>query len=161
MKKILFLVSVAALLVFSGCVSDTPQNSTGLATVPAQGSGTATAQASESISIPLDSLSGQAKWFEYDASGTTVRFFAIKLNDGSVKTAFDACDVCGYAKKGYRQEGSFMVCNNCGNRYPISGIGTENKTPGGCWPGYLPSKIVDGSVVIEKADLKDGVARFN
>ena len=38
-----------------------------------------------------------------------------------------------------------MVCNNCGNKYPIDGLGTENKNPGGCWPGYLPSTVSDGT----------------
>ena len=152
MKKLIAVIALLALLSFSGCISGPAQDSTGLAS--------AAGSSSDSVSIPVASLSEQAKWFEYDADGTTVSFFAVKTAEGDVKTAFDACDVCGYAKKGYRQEGNFMVCNNCGNRYPISGIGTQNKTPGGCWPGYIPSKIVGGNLIVEKSDLEAGVARF-
>jgi uncharacterized membrane protein len=152
MDKVILVIALLTLLSFSGCISGPPQESTGLAS--------ATASSNESVSIPLESLSEQAKWFEYDASVTTVGFFAVKTAEGDVKTAFDACDVCGYAKKGYRQEGTFMVCNNCGNRYPISGIGTQNKTPGGCWPGYIPSKIVGKNLIVEKSDLEAGAVRF-
>ena len=46
-----------------------------------------------------------------------------------------------------------MVCNNCGNYYPISGLGTANLAGGGCWPGYLPSKVEGDYIVIQKSDL--------
>ena len=89
-----------------------------------------------------------------------IQFFAVKASDGSIKTAFDACDVCYGSKKGYRQEGNQMVCNNCGNKYPIDGIGTKNKAGGGCWPGYLPNEIQGNSLVIKNSDLKAGKYRF-
>ena len=89
----------------------------------------------EGIQIPLSEITENAKWYEYDSNGLTIRFFAVKASDGSIKTGFDACDVCYSSKKGYSQDGDYMVCNNCGNRYPIDGLGTENKRPGGCWGG--------------------------
>jgi len=107
------------------------------------------------IQIPLLEVTNQARWYEYDLAGEKIKFFAVKANDESIKTAFDACDVCYYSGKGYRQEGDYMVCNNCGNRYPIDGLGTENKTPGGCWPGYLPSIIEGDYFLIKEGDLKD------
>ncbi|NIO45004.1 MAG: DUF2318 domain-containing protein [Candidatus Aenigmarchaeota archaeon] len=112
------------------------------------------------IEIPLSELSENAKWYEYDSDGTAVKFFAVKAKDGSVKTGFDACDVCYNRKKGYSQNGDFMICNNCGNRYPISGLGTENKNPGGCWPGYLENNINGKNVVIKEADLEKGRLMF-
>ncbi len=111
------------------------------------------------MKIPLSEVSSNAKWYEYDANGAAIRFFAVKASDGSVKTAFDACDVCYKNKKGYRQEGNEMVCNNCGRRFPINSLGTEN-TGSGCWPGYLPNTVRDGSVVIRKSDLEAGKWRF-
>ncbi len=112
------------------------------------------------IEIPLSELSGTAKFYEYESNGKTIRFFAVRASDGSIKTGFDECDVCYRSKKGYRQEGEYMVCNNCGNRYPIVGLGTENKNPGGCWPGYLPSFIEGDSVVIKNSDLDTGLWRY-
>ncbi|MBN1385478.1 DUF2318 domain-containing protein [Candidatus Woesearchaeota archaeon] len=112
------------------------------------------------MSIPTSQISSTAQFYEYAVNGVAVRFFAVKDSDGSIKTAFDACDVCGAQKKGYRQEGDQMVCNNCGNKYPLSGLGTENTMGGGCWPGFLPSKVQGDSLVINKADLAAGKRRF-
>ncbi len=114
----------------------------------------------EEVKELLSEISEQARWYEYEIGGTKIRFFAVKAADGSIKTGFDACDVCYKAKKGYRQDGGIVVCNNCGKRYPISSIGTENKNPGGCWPGYLPSSIEGEYVVIKKSDLESGKWRF-
>ncbi|MBU2497165.1 MAG: DUF2318 domain-containing protein [Nanoarchaeota archaeon] len=108
----------------------------------------------ERLTIPLSEITGQAKFYDYKIDGTTISFFAVKASDGSIKTGFDACDVCYSSKKGYRQEGNYMVCNNCGNKYPINGIGTENKNPGGCWPGYLPSKSDGENLLIKKSDIE-------
>lgn len=112
------------------------------------------------IQISLSDISQNAKWYEYDSNGVTIRFFAVKASDGSIKTGFDACDVCYGSKKGYSQDGSYMVCNNCGNRYPISGLGTENKRPRGCWPGYLQSTVNGETLVIKGADLENGRLMF-
>lgn len=107
----------------------------------------------ENVKIAANEISKNANWYEYQG----VKFFAVK-SGSDIKTAFDACDICG-GSKGYRQEGNDMVCNNCGNHYPISGIGTAN-LKGGCWPGYLPREVKDGYVVIKKSDLESGTYRF-
>jgi uncharacterized membrane protein len=109
----------------------------------------------DAIKIPLSSISKKAVWHDY--GGT--RFFVVESKEGDIKTAFDACDVCYKSRKGYSQKGDDMVCNNCGNYYPISGIGTANLR-GGCWPGYLPHKVEGDYVVISKTDLEAGAYRF-
>ena len=101
------------------------------------------------ITIPVSEVSESAKWHEYNGRN----FFTVKANDGTIKTAFDACDVCYRQRKGYRQEGDYMICNNCGNRYPVSGLGTENKITGGCWPSYLSNTIKGDNLVIRVSDL--------
>ena len=132
------------------------------------GKGTTTGNATQTVNlaaegstdIPLSEITEEAKWYEYDANRKKIKFFAVKASDGSIKTAFDACDVCYGSKKGYRQEGNQMVCNNCGNKYPIDGLGTENKAGGGCWPGYLPNEIQGESLVIKHSDIEAGKYRF-
>ncbi|MBU7015855.1 MAG: DUF2318 domain-containing protein [Theionarchaea archaeon] len=109
----------------------------------------------ESVRIPLSEVSEIAQWYEYNAGGVLVKYFAVRANDGSIRTGLDACDVCYRSSKGYSQTGSFMICNNCGNRYEISGLGTKNVNPGGCWPGYLPSYVEDGYLVIRTRDLEE------
>lgn len=110
--------------------------------------------------IPLSEISEKAEWFEYSYNGKDLVFFVVKSEDGTIKTAFDACDVCYGSKKGYRQEGNYMVCNNCGNKYLISELGTKNKIGGGCWPGYLPNEIKGENIVIKKSDIQSGAYRF-
>ena len=112
------------------------------------------------ITISVSEITEEAKWYEYDFNGKKISFFAVRASDGSIRTAFDACDVCYGSKKGYSQQGNQMVCNNCGNRYPIDGLGTENLRGGGCWPGYLPSRIEGDSLIILKEDLEAGGYRF-
>ena len=126
----------------------------GFGLVGSSPTGPATTNTDSVVSIPLSDVTSSAKWYEYGSGSSKIRFFAVKASDGTIKTAFDACDVCYTAKKGYRQEGDFMICNNCGNRYPISGLGTENKIPGGCWPGYLSNVIKGDNIVIKKSDLE-------
>jgi hypothetical protein len=106
--------------------------------------------------IPMSEIGNEAKYYEVDG----IEFFVVRDSSGEIKTAFNACDVCFGAKKGYSQDGDFMVCNNCGNRYPIAGLGVENDFDGGCWPGYLPNKIKGEGLIIKKSDIEQGRYRF-
>ena len=112
------------------------------------------------IRIPVQELSGTANFYEEEINGVNVKFFAIKDTNGEIKTAFDACDVCYNSKKGYTQDGEYMVCNNCGNRYHVSGLGTENKRGGGCWPSYLESEVKDDYLEIKTSNLEKGRYKF-
>jgi uncharacterized membrane protein len=115
----------------------------------------------ETIRIPIQELSTTAQFFEEEIDNVKIKYFAVKDDDGDVKTAFDACDVCYNSKKGYTQDGEYMICNNCGNKYHVSGLGTENKRGGGCWPSYLESNIENGELVIKKTSLEEGAYKFN
>jgi uncharacterized membrane protein len=106
------------------------------------------------VSIPLSEIGSNAKFYSYGSNGVEIRYFAVEGSDGNAHVAFDACDVCYDAKKGYRQNGDVMQCINCGNEYPIKSLGTEN-TAGGCWPSYLPIKIDGDDVIINISDLDD------
>jgi uncharacterized membrane protein len=105
------------------------------------------------VGIPMSDIGDNAKFYSYDANGVEIKYFAARGSDGDIHVAFDACDVCYQAKKGYRQSGEVMQCINCGKQYPINSCGSEN-TAGGCWPSYLPMKIKGENVIIEKSDLE-------
>jgi uncharacterized membrane protein len=111
------------------------------------------------IRIPLSDVSdGSAHFFTYRSSaGNPVRFFVLRSSDGVIRAAFDTCDVCYPAKKGYRQEGDQMVCNNCGLKFPSTGI---NEVKGGCNPMPL-NRVDDGQdVVIEASEVEAGRMYF-
>ncbi len=110
---------------------------------------------SNDIIIPIAELSTTAKFFTYEWHDTVISYFAVLDEDGGVHFAFDACDVCYGAKMGYSQEGNLMVCNNCGNKFAITGIGTTNRG-GGCWPGYLEVTLTETEVIIDPAVLEAG-----
>ena len=110
---------------------------------------------STDIVIPMAVLSTTAKFFTHQWHNVTIKYFGVLDADGGVHMAFDACDVCYGAKKGYSQQGDLMVCNNCGNKFAITGIGTENKG-GGCWPGFLEVTLTETDEIIDPAVLEAG-----
>lgn len=100
---------------------------------------------------------GKAHYFSVKIDGKIIKFFLLMDNAGIIRAAFDACDVCYPAKKGYRQEGDFMVCNNCGQKFHESRI---NEVRGGCNPSPLDRKVEGGTVIINVSDLKKGSLYF-
>ncbi len=108
----------------------------------------------DAVTIPLAEVSdGKAHFYTVSAGGKEIRFFAVKSPDGKVRTAFDACDVCFPEKKGYRQEGEFMVCVNCGRRFHASKIGEIH---GGCNPAPLAAETTGESLRVAVAALAAG-----
>jgi len=109
--------------------------------------------------IPVSKINdGKAHFYKYSSlTGKTIRFFVLKSKDGIFRAAFDACDVCFEAKKGYRQEGDYMVCNNCGMKFSSTRI---NEEKGGCNPAPLERHIEDGYLVIKNSDIEKGARYF-
>ncbi len=101
---------------------------------------------------------GKARHFEHVSGNFTVKYFILKSSDGIIRAAFDACDVCWPAGKGYYQEGDYMVCRNCGRRFASVRV---NEVKGGCNPAPLNRKVENGKVVIEVKDILDGFQYFN
>ena len=101
---------------------------------------------------------GDAHYFTHASDGTAVDFFVVKSVDGVMRSAFDACDVCYHEKKGYRQEGNFMVCNNCGMQFRTDLV---NEVKGGCNPAPLNRRIDGDQIVITTADIAEGRHYFN
>ena len=109
------------------------------------------------IQIPLTKINdGKAHYFKYEHGGGSVRFFVVKSKDGIIRAAFDACDVCFPAQKGYSQDGDYMICNNCGRRFHSSRI---NVVKGGCNPAPLARRVVGENLVIKVEDVIPG-SRF-
>jgi uncharacterized membrane protein len=110
------------------------------------------------VSIPVSTFGDyRAKYYEYKFPEKTVSFFILKSSDGVIRAAFDACDVCFREKKGYRQEGDLMVCNNCGQLFPSERINIEK---GGCNPAPLERSTVGQNVVLKVSDIYLGVRYF-
>ena len=110
------------------------------------------------VRLPVSTLDdGRAHQYTYRADGADIQFFVLKSSDGIIRAAFNACDVCFLEKKGYRQEGDEMICNNCGQRFPSVLI---NEVRGGCNPSPLDRSTKDGEVVILIDDILSGAGYF-
>ncbi|UOD35694.1 DUF2318 domain-containing protein [Deferribacteraceae bacterium V6Fe1] len=110
------------------------------------------------VKIPVSKVSdGIIHYYEFENNGRPVKFFVLQDNNGTIRAAFDACDVCYPEKKGYRQEGDFVVCNNCGQKFHESKI---NEVRGGCNPAPLDRKINGQYLEIQVADIKKGAFYF-
>jgi len=104
------------------------------------------------LKIPVAGINdGKAHHFKVKADdGTMVTFFVLKSADGVIRAAIDACDVCYRSGLGYYQDGDFMVCKNCGQRFASNKI---NVIKGGCNPAPLNRAIVGDNLVINMTDI--------
>lgn len=159
--QIMLILSLALLF---GCVGSEQSEQVGsnnIGTTPGSSSGNNIQANADLVEIRLSDVSGTVTHYSYKSKNNAeVKYFAVKGSDGIIRTAFDACEVCYNAKKGYSQSGSDVVCNNCGLRFKIDDLGTKNKGAG-CWPAYLPHEVKGDKIVIKKSDLEAGAYLFS
>ncbi len=143
--KIIAILAIVLLLVVAGyfAVNGVRDN---------QASGTVT-KTTDAIKISIADLdSGKVQFLNHQlANNTEVRFFAVKSPDGKFRAAMDACDTCFHAKKGYRQEGDVMVCNNCSMKFQNNLI---NEVKGGCNPVGVICTVEGDQLVIQTSELE-------
>jgi uncharacterized membrane protein len=114
--------------------------------------------------IPLSDISENAVFYPVDIGGTRLEVLAVKAPDGTVRTAFNTCQVCYASGRGfYKQQGTVLVCQNCGNRFRMNQV---EKSSGGCNPvPILPANktVSETSITISKdylAQAKEIFARW-
>jgi uncharacterized membrane protein len=110
------------------------------------------------VRLPVSAVGdGQAHFYTYKGAKRNVNFFVLRSSDGVIRAAFDACDVCYRERKGYRQMGDLMVCNNCGQQFPSVKV---NVLRGGCNPAPLDRQVVGDYLVLRAADIETGAFYF-
>jgi uncharacterized membrane protein len=120
--------------------------------------GAAANPAAEVVYPVKDFQNGDARFYSYPAgNGVTIKYFVLKSSDGVIRAAFDACDVCFEAGKGYTQKGDFMVCKNCGRRFASVRV---NEVTGGCNPSPLTREIKGDKVFLQVKDILEGKRYF-
>jgi uncharacterized membrane protein len=112
----------------------------------------------DEIKIAMKKVSdGRPHYYRIALSEKEIKFFVLMSDDGIVRVAFDACDVCYPEKRGYRQDGDFMICNNCGQSFHETKI---NIIKGGCNPAPV-DRIFDNQFVYVSIDsLQQGTSYF-
>ena len=124
------------------------------------GSGGTASASQREITYPVERFQdGKARHFRYEAGdGVIIKYFVVKSSDDVIRAAFDACDVCWPAGKGYFQEGDFMVCRNCGRRFASVRV---NEVKGGCNPAPLNREVRGDKLVIQVKDILEGRQYFD
>lgn len=111
------------------------------------------------VRYPVSMFSdGKARHFELSTGGLTIRYFVLKSSDGLIRAAFDACDVCWPAGKGYFQDGDEMVCRNCGRRFASVLV---NEVKGGCNPAPLNRNVIGDQLILRVEDIQQGKPYFD
>ena len=119
----------------------------------------AAAKPASEIVYPVKTFqNGEARFYSYPAAnGVTIKYFVLKSSDGVIRAAFDACDVCFEAGRGYTQKGDFMVCKNCGRRFASVRV---NEVQGGCNPAPLTRTSQGNKLVLQVKDILEGKPYF-
>jgi uncharacterized membrane protein len=111
------------------------------------------------VRIPLSTfVDEEAHHYTFMHEGQPIEFFVLESQDGVVRAAFNACDVCYLSKKGYTRHGNEVICNNCGRRFPADQI---NEVQGGCNPAPLNRNIQNDSLLIQASDIVEGLRYFS
>ena len=89
-------------------------------------------QKSGNMVIRKSAITSHPSFFPYEINGTKMEVLAVKASDGSIRTAFNTCQVCYSSGKGYyKLDGDTLVCQNCGNRFSSDQVEVQK---GGCNP---------------------------
>lgn len=119
------------------------------------GVGGAPIQSSGNLLIPKSAVTEKVTFYPYKVGNVKMEVLALKAPDGTIRTAFNTCQVCYDSGKGYYiQEGDELVCQNCLNRFKSSDVEVVH---GGCNPVPILSqdKTDDGTnITISQAFLE-------
>jgi uncharacterized membrane protein len=117
--------------------------------------------ADRDLLIRLEEVTENALFYPVDIEGTRLEVLVVKAPDGTIRTAFNTCQVCYASGRGfYKQQGSVLVCQNCGNRFRMSQVGLRS---GGCNPvPIFPAnkQVTDTTITISKGFLKEAKGIF-
>lgn len=105
------------------------------------------------LMIPIKDISEKANFYPLEVDGTKLEVLAVKAPDGTIRTAFNTCQICYSSGRGYYvQEGDVLVCQNCRNRFNTSDV---EVTRGGCNPVpiFKEDKVVDENNITISGDF--------
>ncbi len=115
----------------------------------------------EDLVITKENITETATFFPVKAGKTAMEVFAVRASDGTVRTAFNTCQICyGSGYGNYEQIGDVFQCQNCGNLFSLDQIELER---GGCNPVPITGdeKTDDGdSITIPYQTLEDNADYF-
>ncbi|MDR1373987.1 MAG: DUF2318 domain-containing protein [Treponema sp.] len=117
--------------------------------------------ADRDLVIPVAELTENAIFYPVDIEGTRIEVLAVKAPDGTIRTAFNTCQVCYASGRGfYKPQGTVLVCQNCGNRFRMSQVELRS---GGCNPVPISAAnktVTPTEITISRNFLKEAKTIF-
>jgi uncharacterized membrane protein len=111
------------------------------------------------IRLPVKEMrDGTVHFFTYKKDGKRINFFIRTDGKDNLSAYFDACYTCYKYKKGYREEGSDLVCNECNLKFRLAEEHWD--TSHGCCPIMIKSRIEGNDLVLSVKDLEKGERLF-
>ncbi len=113
------------------------------------------------IVIPIADITEKATFYTYDELDSKMEIIAVKASDGTIRTAFNTCQVCYSSGRGYYvQEDDLLICQNCGNQFSMDDV---EVTKGGCNPVPIfdeQKKVNDETITIPKEFMEEAEVIF-
>ncbi len=145
------LLALAFVVVLAGCSKTNIEAKGGSDFMSADGD----------LVIPVSDITDKPSFFPAEVDGIKLEVLAVKTSDGVIRTAFNTCQVCyGSPQAYFEQNGDYLVCQNCGNRFAMTQVEVES---GGCnpWPIFPEDKTVDSeNITITNEYLKEATVIF-
>ena len=100
----------------------------------------------------------QVRFFRFlNAGNQEVKFFVGRDGQDEIQVAFDANELCYKLKRGYRHDGSWMVCNKCDRSFRLDQI---NAGGGGCNAVPVVHRVQGTELLLAENDLLQGWRYF-
>lgn len=100
------------------------------------------------VIIQKSDITDTVKFYPVKVGNRNMEILAVKAGDGTIRTAFNTCQVCnGSPKAYYKQDGDILVCQNCGNQFSMDMVEQQR---GGCNPVpiYKEDKTDEGDNIV-------------
>lgn len=115
----------------------------------------------ESLVIPTSEVTTTASFYPIEVDGTQMEVLAVRDSQGTIRTAFNTCQICYASGRGYYvQQGNALVCQNCGNRFTVDQVEIQT---GGCnpWPIFPENKTqTEDAITISYEFLSEATKIF-
>lgn len=156
--KKLAMITVVVIILVAIAFSIKPQEKLGTTSGTSE---TADKVKDGDIIIQTKDITEQPRFYPAVMNGTALEVIAVKASDGTIRTAFNTCQVCYSSGRGYyKVENNQLVCQNCGNRFNMDDV---EVTRGGCNPVPITSEyktVTTDTITITKDFLSKATTIF-
>lgn len=111
------------------------------------------------VRIDIASLeASEVRFFHFiNYANQEAEFFVARDPENQLQVAFDANEICYKKRRGYRDEGEWVVCNACDKSFRLAEV---NDGGGGCKPVPLEFQVQGDQLVLQEDEILRGWRYF-